>query len=1458
MWTALPRGADSLSLYLDVFVSPRLGIDATEPRHTLSEFPDFEHWPITLAHHITFEVELGSDGSRQAAEVIPAALDDEAWNHLFRPSTFVRPWRFKDLSDVAIYSYPVRFVTAYLADLYRTIGRAHPTDPPTPDDLDTLVDTLGPITDVRVAEERGQPPREPDGYPTPQPPTRPREGCLALPCRLLHRLCRLPRRLLRRLVTAGLGIPIFWWKPRPTPPDPTPPRIETPTVLHPSSYRARPPVGPARLPAVDELEQLMDAHKVIAPASRVGDMAAALAARDITFDFARVKRFYERPESKEPDPIRPAVPQLDFHQALGALGDYPALLRTLGMIIRLRVPRPTTEPGMVRVIPLWDGLPRASDVSPTTRTTLGPDSFAAANRPDSPLRGGLLDLRGAGDRLASDEPQFDVVQIDTDGAAIKTVNLAATLERRSQLDLRGELGIDSLSREALASLRSGGLAIVRPDRAFYLHDRLVAAKSLSVPARPPGAGADDPSGLPSDLFAEDLLRGYRVEVSTDGGEWRSLCARVGTYRLVDATGASVRVLPAISDEGYVKGSSGTRKAGERNPLYVHEVLARWTGWSLTAPRPGKTIENRLDGTPPADELYDRPMPPISTAETEFRLVTSFVPQPGTLPRLRYGHSYRFRVLGVDMAGEPVAAPDPTDPDLAASDSVTYRRFEPAGPPAALALRPYLPGESLEHLVLRSDWNPDPDLDPNDWNIPNPDYDQNVWGATEADAAAQRTRHLFPPKTSQLTAELHGRFEMAFPSADGAPGDPDAGYRLALRESGTLADEKVIDIHTVDIGHPQPTIDAGDPQPVTPDDPDGRGGYWINRANTILPTPYLPDPLVAGVALRGLPGLLDPDTFEPRTPTGDPLPPVLPGRAPLLRIPFNQHLWPDLEPLRIMVADPPLGEIPAPNWDEAQRLLTVFLAKATRVGVLYSCYVGPAGLDLHGVWDIVDDGDPQLRVHAESGAHWMISPPRTLTLVHAVQRPLPHRDRERGIEAPAYLPALTAIRTQLGETRAELVGSIRLDVASTGRIDVIARWDEWLVDKTEGVIQRPREAVAYSSIVRADWPDHDNFPQGSAAFHEFGDTRHRRVRYLIRATSRFREYMKPDMSLVRDTDPADVIEANVLSSARPAKPPVLYAVPTFEWQATQPPDDWESRGVKRLGGSLRVYLDLDWFDSGEGELLGIVLQTDTNNPAPDESRTRYGADATWRRARRSHEVVDLEPGHFPNNDRTESGLTLPGLPDDVTVTVVGFQPVYDTRRELLYADIEVDLRRLPWSYWPFVRIAFVRYQPDSLEEIEVVRDDGSTALIDVKLSPVVLGEFVQLAPDRTLTVLWEDNSTTRITAKLGGRAPHMPSPPRVAFRVQTTRVETPDELDWEYASGPHPDVDSTSFFDLVTPVDVGFDGEVLWKQESIELPAERGTTRMRLEVAEYEILRSDSEFGEGALTRMTYAAHVELD
>ncbi len=114
---------------------------------------------------------------------------------------------------------------------------------------------------------------------------------------------------------------------------------------------------------------------------------------------------------------------------------------------------------------------------------------------------------------------------------------------------------------------------------------------------------------------------------------------------------------------------------------------------------------------------------------------------------------------------------------------------------------------------------------------------------------------------------------------------------------------------------------------------------------------------------------------------------------------------------------------------------------------------------------------------------------------------------------------------------------------------------------------------------------------------------------------------------------------------------------------------------------------------------------------------------------------------------ERGLTLSELPG-VRVDVAGHEVhplidadgVSDPARRLWYADIEID----PGSaYTPFIRLALARYQPNSV----------STAVLDgedVKLSPVVLLDFMQLLPDRAATVVG-NSSSGGVSVSVSGRS-----------------------------------------------------------------------------------------------------------
>jgi hypothetical protein len=85
-----------------------------------------------------------------------------------------------------------------------------------------------------------------------------------------------------------------------------------------------------------------------------------------------------------------------------------------------------------------------------------------------------------------------------------------------------------------------------------------------------------------------------------------------------------------------------------------------------------------------------------------------------------------------------------------------------------------------------------------------------------------------------------------------------------------------------------------------------------------------------------------------------------------------------------------------------------------------------------------------------------------------------------------------------------------------------------------------------------------------------------------------------------------------------------------------------------------------------------------------------------------------------------------LPEQPTVTVLGYTPQYNPERRLWYVDVALDPGP---AFWPFVRLAVCRYQPDSIPGCH--------------LSPPVRCDYVQLTPERTTSVGRTDDRHVRV-------------------------------------------------------------------------------------------------------------------
>jgi hypothetical protein len=924
--------------------------------------------------------------------------------------------------------------------------------------------------------------------------------------------------------------------------------------------------------------------------------------------------------------------------------------------------------------------------------------------------------------------------VDVQGGGLKLINALAD---RSQAT--PEPGTDDVG--GLPSLHTSGITVVRAGHGVKLVTRAATAAANDDAIRQHvAAGGQDGATLPV-LHAEDLVRGYRFDVHDSRAQaWRTLHARVGTYRFPDHPDGPTTL--TVTDEGAIQLTATQPYHGDgidpATELYVSESLTQWDGWSLAAPRPGRTA---TDDGPAVVDNAARPGDP--------QLVVSFQAAPGTLPRLRFGHGYRVRARVVDLAGngptsaeadqlmaEVFPAEGLSEPTLPRSpvQELTYSRFEPVPSPELVPLERFTEGESLQRLVVRSRAGVSAEQEAAELTA--------LVAAVRPEASYRTTceRHVVPPKTSLQSVERHGLLD---------PGSLDPGalartYNVARKEKGRLTDTSIVDVATGEL------VALPDPGAVEIVSNGGQGGGYLVHHEGQLILPYLPDPFARSASFYGLPGVPGPGREGVVDAHGlafvaTALPDDVLGSlgGPPLRISFSDPAqgddWPHRLPFRLALSAIPRGASRPPAWDPQARLLTVFLQPAEQAEVRLSSALARADLVQLGQWRWLLDADPQLHGNAvavdvaEHGGRWQLTPSQRIALVHAVEAPL---------AAPNFA-ALTAPR-QVETTFAYLNGVLTLHGKSTAKLDLVASWQEpgdhpsapaTSVDQhvLEIPIHLPGDDLpattdnpeivpiaSYDPVddilrLQAPAPD-DESGRTYLSRHEFADTRHRTVTYQATATSRFRDCFPPEVAdrVDRVTRTGTATTVDVPSSAAPAAPVVVSVLPTFAWTREERAD---GSLVNRRTGGIRVYLRPPWYSSGEGELLGVVLADPAQYPPDDLLRpavTHWGRDPIWVQRDPMNAPA---PSDFPAAPVSRPQVPLEEMPGQL-VTVVGHDVGYDEDRDLVVCDIGIE-PTAP-SYFPYVRLALARFQPSSIPGAEVSR--------------VVLADYVQVPPERTVTAI----------------------------------------------------------------------------------------------------------------------------
>jgi hypothetical protein len=693
----------------------------------------------------------------------------------------------------------------------------------------------------------------------------------------------------------------------------------------------------------------------------------------------------------------------------------------------------------------------------------------------------------------------------------------------------------------------------------------------------------------------------------------------------------------------------------------------------------------------------------------------------------------------------------------AADTITalrpFLRWHPVLSPTLVPRCRYTAGESLRRVVVRSGVTQDPDTLAIAITAPH-DY-----AAAHAALGYRGTceRHIAPPKCSQIDAELHGRFDAAIGTRD-----PDAQRRqarVAARESGTWFDVDVPDLH--DLGHraPQRGIalahdDGADAAalrslPLPPDTAPPAGQYVIHDTDRAT-LPYLPDPAAHGWSV-----------VFPEAGVGRQIP--FPFGTEGARADYAGR-WPALDPVRLVLGPSPVLTATI-DRDVARFALPPGDVQVLRL----SSTIAAADLELFGPWRSLPDrvrGDAVVAEAAADGLTWALTPSEDVTLVHAVPRPL---------EAPRPT-RLEPIRSA-GDTSCRLLGGVDVHGASTESITAEAVWTEHTDDVALPAPEvRQRRAVAFMTPILPDEDlavlagveeDADFVIPGAgrlrahANVHHLGDTHHRVIRYRFRATTRFREYfdpseLAPPAAAEAGADRAEddgrsvvgpAIEVSIPSTARPAAPVVHSVLPLLRWaQSTDPEQPVALRRCRRSG--VRIYLERPWYSSGNGELLSVLLAPGADDGNLQPWVSQWGGDPIWVAAPVSRRALGDEVRDvlaLPRDAPSDADDALPVLQrrlplregsGQLQVDALGYRPVFSAERSLWYVDVAID----PGSaFWPFVRLAVARWQPDSIAGCQ--------------LSPVVRCDFVQLPPERTATVSRTDHRHVRVvvTGPVGARS-----------------------------------------------------------------------------------------------------------
>ncbi|MEM7321933.1 MAG: hypothetical protein AAF531_02510 [Actinomycetota bacterium] len=959
----------------------------------------------------------------------------------------------------------------------------------------------------------------------------------------------------------------------------------------------------------------------------------------------------------------------EFHQALRYLASHPDLMRRLGLIFDIEVQLPAlANPSEMQIRSNYPNLPASgppvndftSRLQVPCRMQIDGDNFPEVRLPDY----------RTGRWINFDGGKYRVNQ----GSAPQMVNALGALQR----------SLNGGSPDAPPAVSEAGITVSNVSVKDMLIDQITHSAQVEADTdlwlrRVNNPATGNPT-VPPEVFAEDVAAGTRWDaVDLDKGTWRSLHQRETPDGYVFPRDGNLDITPP-ADEGWSSMAINTdgTEVYQRLPSVdypnqefppvqgfvdvdttkwrIDGGIVLWDGWSLSTKRPSQPMNGRGQPTTPD--------PNLPQATDPAQVAVDYETVPGTLERLRFDHQYRLRGRCVDLCGNsepPTATTQPSE-----SGPIEFGRTTPVPSPT----------------VVRR------------FSRPTPGYGDHTTTIVIKSELGQRLntiktsdRMLFPARVAQLRLERHG-----LPEADGID---IADYQfIADRDARTLDDQLLVDPTSGE------TV-AGD----------AVVGGEVTTGDSKQAALYMPDPATDGVAFHDLPR----------------------GSATRSVVMATGN-WPDPESVILELA----AGNRAPTRRVGDRKVTAYLPQGTIHECTTSSTIDRDWIEHFKWFDAVPNNLQRREGNVIiAGQNVMYSPRETIKLVHAVRVPLAsptltrfagsrstigettasvdgtvglHRDTTDRIVLPVIWdgpdlrtdPSGLTIGTVGGDiltdsvinlsdvpaeaTKEEFAG-LSLELLDTKRhtvtvsAEAFCRFSEYFYERQELTLAGGTEVTLDArgfdplSVRVTRTSDGVTIPfEESFSYNAVDGTIKLNTGVL---TAQF-DYIPLPVSRISEESRNNKIDTFLVpASAAPAPPKLIRALPAFSRTVSE---TGNRITIVHDGRVVRVHMETPWNDSGEGEQLGVAVES-------DGSQTQWGRDAT---------VVATGTRRAPTTSNFQKAVSRVRNVDG-GFDVAGHTVAYDAARDILTSDVQVNAT---FAYRPFVQLKLCRYQPEAVSGAHV--------------------------------------------------------------------------------------------------------------------------------------------------------------